>query len=645
MRMTKKNERMGRRIVQFLKYYFFWLLSYVVFKALFMLYNHDITMTLTPMEIVQVFLHGLKMDASAAGYATLLPGVLMAVGCLGEGARKVTNRVVDGYTYIVMPLVVLLVLGDMALYPAWGVRIDRQVLPYLTDPLNVMNSVSGLQLLAGVGGWIVISVLLLYLYKRFFSPHVEEQEKRIGWRKGWRIVGCVGLLLVTALLILPIRGGVGSSPLNFSSVYFSEKTYANHAAYNPFWCFFYALTHNDYSKNPVHYMTDEEAESVVRDVAERAALSVSDATGGKEELIVKSQDGKKVNVVLVILESFTPRVIGALGGEKGLTPNLDRMAKEGLCFTQFYSTGNRSDRGLSGLLAQYPALIGASSILGFPNKMVGIDYLPEEMKRNGYDLSFHYGGDLDFYNTGMMLVQAGVEKVVSRPDFPIGQNRASKWGVPDAYLYQRAAEDILKLREPYMAMVYNISTHEPFDIPSEERSVDADNEDKRYKDAVRYCDKSLGKLVETLRKSEAWAHTLVIVTADHTARLPEPATDVMESETYRIPMIWLGGALAKKGEVTHISQQTDLGYTLARLLDLKGFEANPFQKDMLTGPEYALYFRSEGWGIVTPDARLFRNLDTGKDYWEKGELDGRKDSVLRFGEAYTQYLHNDFIKR
>lgn len=621
-------------ILYLLRYYCFFVFFFVVAKGLFLLFNAPLTAQLSLSEITQVFLHGLKMDLSAAAYLTLLPGVMTAVAfCLPNVAAKV----IKVYTCVLLPLVTLLVLGDLSLYPAWESRVDQQVFPYLSQPGAIFRSVSVLQLLLSLLAWGALSALFLFLFLKCCAPRRAFNNLRDRRR---RVAHATLALFVTALLILPIRGGVDTAPLNFSSVYFSEKPYANHAAYNAFWCFFHALTHNDYARNPFHYTSDDEAREVVTRRADQSLHADS------LPVYVHATDGRPVHVVLVILESFSNRVIASLDGIDSLTPNIDRMVDEGIAFTNLYATGSRSDRGLSALLAQYPALSGgASSLLGFPDKMRHADYLPTLFKRNGYDVAFYYGGDLDFYNTKMMLIQSGVDHVYSRSDFPASVAMMSKWGAPDEYLYSSFADFVLAPRDkPLFAMVYNISTHEPFDLPS--HVANEGDESQRYLNAVAYCDSCLGAFVDRLRHSPEWAHTLLVVTADHTSLLPEPRTDITRPESYRIPMIWTGGAVTDTLTIDNICSQTDLGTTLAQQLGLERERpASPLLKNFFSQDHFAFYFRKEGWGVISPEMALYRDIDNDVDTYFYGENCPFRDSVLRFAESYVQYLHDDFVNK
>jgi hypothetical protein len=106
------------------------------------------------------------------------------------------------------------------------------------------------------------------------------------------------LMLVTlAGMIIPVRGGFQLAPINQSSVYFSTNIYANHAAINASWNFLHSvLSKGSVGKNPYQYLSAKRL----------AEIRDSLYTGGTDALpFIHSTDGKPVNVIVVIWESFT----------------------------------------------------------------------------------------------------------------------------------------------------------------------------------------------------------------------------------------------------------------------------------------------------------------------------------------------------
>jgi phosphoglycerol transferase MdoB-like AlkP superfamily enzyme len=615
---------MKRSIFYFLRYYLFWFLYFLGFKLLFLFYNYESSFQLGLTDFFGAVLWGFRMDLSAAGYLSVLPGLMMALSPLFPLER--VEKLVRYYTLLMLVLVTMMGVFDFALFPSWGCRLNGQILPYLSEPSEMLSSVSFWEILGILAFEIGIALVSYLAYRRLFPP-VATRRKPEPLRKIPYMLG------LTALLILPVRGSLNTAPLNFSSVCFSEVSFANQAAYNFFWSFSYALLNNETNRNPVHYMTEDAAKEALTGVEELSQVAVPK--------YIHSKDKQPINVVLVILESFSNRVIEPLGGLKGITPRINAFCKEGLVFSSFYATGSRSDKGISSLLASYPALLGASSVLLYPDKLRKMDLLPTAFGQHDYDLSFYYGGDPDFYNQKMLIMQAGIRKMVSRSSFPLSVSTLQKWGAPDAYLFERAAADFSAVRKPFFSIIYTLSSHEPFDIP-DYKKIPGKGGRERYLNAASYTDACLGSFIDQMKKLPSWRNTLVVITADHTSRQPGPTT-VDEPETYRIPMIWVGGVVDSVKTVENICMQTDLMPTLLQQL---GWKTKPtlFAKNIFGPRQYAFYYRDAGWGFLSPDLGFFENMELKKKTVFYLKDASKQDSLVQFSKGFTQYLHNDFIR-
>jgi len=614
---------MKRVLLFFAKYYLFWFGYFILFKILFLFSNFGNTIALGWKNFFGVFISGSQMDFSAAGYLTLFAGLLLVFAPIIK--PRIIMQVIQVYTLILFVIVTFFGLLDMALYPSWGSRLNAQILPYLANPAGMIASVNGWQILLFIIAETGIVFLVFWSYRKFFS------EKRFdGGRTKW--YSSPILLVLTVALIIPIRGGFNTSPLNFSSVYFSQNLYANHSAYNFFWSFNHSVLHNKVTTNPLHYFSVEECKTNLE--------GIKQFNKENPQVNIKNNSGKPVNVILVILESFSNKVIEPLGGLPGITPRINQLCKEGITFSSFYATGNRSDKGLSSIIASYPALIKASSILYFPEKMKKLDFFPQHFKQQGYNLSFFYGGDVNFYNTRMLLMQSGVDEIISRNDFPLQISSFQKWGVPDQYLYQRTFDDLQKMRQPFLSMVYTISSHEPFDIPSFKRYTGNGFTDQ-YFNSIAYADSCLGDFVDQLKSSSLWENTLVVITSDHASLEPGPTT-FDDPASYRIPLLWIGGAIDTAFVNTNIAMQTDLSSTLIQQM---GWNSTPsyFSKNIFGTRQYAFYLRDEGWGFISPETGFFMNLESEKQQFFYGEQCEKRDSLTTFSKSFTQFLHDDFL--
>lgn len=612
---------MKEQLVGFVKYFIFWMTYFLLSKALFLIWNYDQSSLLSINEIAGIFGHGLSMDISTSSYLLLLPGLLL---CLRPfiPAGFITRFM---YVYTLLFLVVASILSvlDLGLFPHWGTRVNVTIFNYIDDPVSLKASFSLVDILLA----LVISGSLvggfLFLYKKLFRKGFVPSEK-----VKWYILPIQ--LFITAALILPIRGGLDTSPMNLSSVAFSQKMYVNQAASNYLWNFAKSVEKRKRLANPCLYMDPQQSVKIFNDFRNSDTLAV-------RPQLIRLTPGKQPNVVLVILESFSNKVIAQLGGLHDVAPNLDSLCSHSTVFTNYYSTGNRSDRGISAILGGYPSLL-STSIMVYPEKSNTLVLLPEYFNRNNYNTSFYYGGDINFYSLKSFVLQGKYKKLVTKADFPSELGRMSKWGVPDGFIFKKASEDLKTDQEPFMKTIYTISSHPPFDVPYSK--IKGSGHRELYLNSVAYTDSCLGQYIKELRNSPLWKNTLLIITADHGTNQPGP-TDITDPASYRIPLIWSGGVVDSLQRIETITQQVDLGTTLVHQLGWQT-DKSPFSKDFFTAHPYAFYMHDSGWGYVLPQGCFYFDLNTNQFTTKEGS---DRSVDWSFPKAYMQVLHDDFIKR
>lgn len=605
----------------FLKYFLFWMIYFVLAKVLFLVWNYDQTSGLSVAEIGGIFWHGFKMDVSMACYLLMLPGLMMGFRVFIPAGF--VNRFIKIYTLVLLVFASLLTVLDLGLFPHWGTRVNVTVFNYMNDPVAMGASVSLGDVLLGL---LISSSLVsgfLFFYKRLFPNGVVESGK-----VKWYILPVQ--LLIVAALILPIRGGWDTSPMNLSSVAFSPKMYVNQAACNYLWNFSKSVEKRKRLSNPCTYMAKDESLRIFNAFQKQDTLV-------QHPQLLKLNPMKQPNVILVILESFSDKVIAPLGGLHGVAPNLDSLCTKSTVFTQFYSTGNRSDRGISAILGGYPSLL-STSIMVSPEKSHSLTLLPEYFNRKNYNTSFYYGGDINFYSLKTFVLQAKYKTLVTKADFPSELGRMTKWGVPDGYVFEKATEDLKTEQEPFMKTIYTISSHAPFDVPY--AKIRGKSYSDQYLNSVAYTDSCLGAFIDALRKSPLWENTLLVVTADHGTNQPGP-TDITDPASYRIPLIWSGGVVDSVQRIETITQQVDLGTSLIHQL---GWETDPapFSKDFFTSHPHAFYMHDSGWAYVVPEGCFYFDQNSN-DFVSKAS--GGKTIDWLFPKAYMQVLHDDFISR
>jgi len=615
------------RIFFNLNYYLFFVLYFVFVRFIFLAYHADFTSELDASTFWMIPFKGLRLDLSAASYFTLLPLVIITVSIWLK--NKITRAIINWYTYIIIFVVNILFLFDIGLYRSWGMRLDATPLMYLNTPREMFASVPTLVLIGSIAFWIGFSLLLCYLFNRFFSQKISQFKPLKYWNAP-----------IILLCIVPIgiagRGGLQTIPVNQSNVYFSDKMYANHAAVNFTWSFINALSYKAYSSdNPFNEMEEQKAVSIINDVRNPLKISLSNDS-------LKLLNNAQPNVILILWESLTAKVVAPLGGERDVTPHLNELIHEGIFFDQFYSNGDRSDKGLISVLSGYPPQPD-QSIIKNTNKASSLPFLTQKMAKIGYHNAYYYGGDLNFGNMNTYLRNGGITDFVSGENFR-EEDWNSKWGVHDHVLLERFLVDINKEQKtPFFKTLFTLSSHEPFEFPGE-YAFGKDSDANLFRSAHHYTDEVIGNFISEAKKQPWWENTLIVIMADHGHALPAKKEFFHSPSKFHIPMLWLGGALAQKDTiVSNIATHTDFAFSL---LPLIGGDNSDFvwgnNLFVQSDKHYAHYVYNQGFGVVSKDGVVVYDYHHKRNVIKRGQ---KINELTELGKALTQLTYQDFLDR
>lgn len=607
---------MRDRLIVFAKLLLYWMLFMLVARVTFLLYNFDYSSSLTFGEIVLAQFYGMAMDLSMTGYAMALLGLLLTVSTLLKG--KWIHYALLWTSLVILIVQIFVVIVDIELYRHWGFRMNNTPFFYM-----------GKGAAGSVDTWVAIKVLLIglvigaffaWLYFCWIASHTRSLQPAL---KKSSLV----LLLVTASMFLCIRGSFTTATMNTGFVYFhTSKMYANHAAINVIWNFFRSLSSSSRVSYPEDFYDKQLTDQYFQEL-----YPVGDST-------YQLFEAEKPNIMLIIIESYTAGVIEALGGAKDVTPRLNALCKEGILFDNFYASGDRTDKGLIGVLGAYPAQPN-SSIIKFPGKTQHLPTLNQKMEALGYHTSFIYGGDADFANFRSFITSSGFDALTEDEDFDDDLN-TSKWGVHDGYVGLRALQELDTATTPFFKVWLTQSSHEPFTVPAKPKFPN-NSLDHQFFNSCHYTDSCLGAFIDKLKLRKDWNNTLVMLTADHGHRLPGNR-EIQSKERFHIPLLFLGGVIKKDSVIHTVGSQTDIANTLLGQLDTPSSDFI-FSKDLLNNNlnPHAAFFFNNGFGLVLPNKFLVFD-NTGKQFIkEENVVEHDKD----LGKAYQQKLYSDFNSR
>ena len=604
-------------------YFLLWIGYFTFARLFFLLFYIDKTKEIGFLTALKTFIYGIQLDISFAAYLCFLPFLLMIFSVF-VSSKKI-GIIIKWYSAILIIFLSILLIIDASLYQSWGTRLDTAILKYLNTPKLMIASVSSFQMVSGIIFWVLISTLFIKLFNKNTTKVIEKIEKAF-WMQS------IVFLLITASLIIPIRGGLQTIPVNQSNVYFSNKMYANHASINYMWNFFNALTHKSDANNPYEFFNDSTAKNTINKTRKQLLTNNTDSI----------LNTTKPNVILIIWESLTAKVVGSLGGEPTVTKNLNKLSKEGILFTNFYANGDRTDKGIPAILSGYYPQ-PTKSIMKMPNKTRSIPMLPKEMRAIGYKTSFYYGGDLNFGNMNTYLRNAQISEIIDGSVFD-KKDWNSKWGAFDDVFMNRFAKDLSKKQtEPFFKIALTSTSHEPFELNSTYK-FGQDSHDNLFRSAHAYTDKVIGDFIDFAKEQDWYKNTLIVIMSDHGHRSPKHKGAFNSPKKFKIPMLWLGGALNKKGiEIDNIASQVDFSFTLLDLLNGNNSEFK-FSKNLFNTSEnqYAHYIFNKGFGTISKNGFYLFDYTGKKSIVQYGKDFSKLDSL---GKAITQNSFQDFLDR
>ena len=501
-------------------------------------------------------------------------------------------------------------------------------------------------------GWVIgICALLGALIVLFQNSLLEKALNERSLRPGWRTVAVGAVSCV--LLFLSIS-------INETS--FSGERVISEVAKNGQFAFVSAAVtrHLDYG---AFYKTipRSEAFSRARRILGEPGTEFVDSAEGLQRRISGSLDKPRLNVVLLLEESFGSEFWGVLGSQyPGLTPEMDRLAREsGVLFTNIYASGNRTVRGLEGVLASFPPLPGDSIVVRPLSR--NVETIARVLKRDGYSTVFLYGGRGIFDGMRSFALNNGYDRFIERKHFA-APTFTTVWGVCDEDLYAKSIDECRALAatgRPFFATVLSVSNHKPYTYPCG-RIAENPNERKRN-NAVKYADYSLGQFFAAARKESFYSNTIFVVVADHGARVY--GSQNIPIHSYEIPLLITGPAVVKRPQrISRLGCSLDVAPTILGLLG-RPYESLFFGRDLLKRsehPDLVLMNHNRDIGCFRNDRLVTMGLNRSDEFYrgnpkaeemhrtrdlDTTDYELERDAIALFQTADDLYMHQQYRVR
>lgn len=403
------------------------------------------------------------------------------------------------------------------------------------------------------------------------------------WKR--RFVYAIVLLSIPAIFLFTIKPGWVS---------FSSNNYANELAGNGIYQFLQAFQNNELDFYKFYKsIPDDEAFAIVR---KELGISGSD-TRSIDRNVEAILPERKMNVVLISVESLSADFMRAFGNSNNITPQLDSLAAHSLFFTRTYASGTRTVRGLEALSLSIPPTPGQSIIKRPDNE--NLFSLGSVFKSKGYITQFIYGGYAYFDNMSYFFSHNDYDVIDRSAIKPADIHYANIWGVADEDLFNMALtrmDENYQTGKPFFSQVMTVSNHRPFTYP--ENRIDIPSTNQSREGGVKYTDFAIGNFIKQASEKPWFKNTLFVVVADHCASSAGSA--YLPVTGYHIPLIIYSPSLLAPKKIDRLTAQIDIPPTILGLLNFtyksKFFGTNVLDSSNIS--ERAFISTYQGLGFI-----------------------------------------------
>jgi phosphoglycerol transferase MdoB-like AlkP superfamily enzyme len=613
----------------FLRFFVFWMLYFLIDKAIFLSVFYQNIKHVPGAEILATFYNAVPIDLSMTAYVSAIPLLYLLLYWL-SGKPTAGLKWLRIYNSILIVVFSILSVVNFNIFREWGTKINAKAFGFAFSAPNEAVA-SG----ASSPVFLTLCILFLFIGLSFYLRKILIPLKLEIPPASIALKIPVSFLLL-GLNFLLIRGGVGVSTMNQSTAYFSENALLNQAAVNTEWNLISSfIASRKVNKNHYNVLSSREADSIVQDLY-----------AVKKDTSINILTTNRPNVVLIIMESFTADLTKVLGNENGITPEFDSLVHQGVLFSSIYSAGNRTDKGIVGTLAGFPSL-AAGNMVNFPNKFQKIPSISQEFKRNGYQTSFFYGGESEFDNYKAFIRSHGFQKLRDKNDFS-KKDMNSKWGAFDGVVFNRQLQELNKTKQPFFSTQMTLTNHEPFEVPGAYKFGSQDNIAK-FKSTAFYTDSCIQDFLSKAKQQPWYKNTLFIFLADHGHIYPKERYDVFIPERYHIPLLFYGAVIKEEfrgKKFNNIGSQIDLASTLLKQLKMntKGFSWSKNLLNPYTKP-FAFFSWDNGLGFIdNKQCVTFDNVGRRILYNNHKDDQLQTAVTLKQGQSFLQIVYQQFIE-
>ncbi|WP_199117256.1 LTA synthase family protein [Pedobacter sp. ASV28] len=513
------------------------------------------------LNIIRVFLIGFLYDLAAASYASI-PLILYLWVFPSKWYGKKNSRILLSLCFFVVVFTLLFnAISEWFFWQEFAVRYNFIAVDYLVYTTEVIGNIrQSYPINTIIGVMFIVAGMVTYLVRKAFCLSTFHQMR---WAKRTKYA-VLWLLFPLATYFL-----VDHKWKNLSA-----NPYVNELSGNGMYDFGFAFWHNELDYDSFYKsLPIKQAITLIKQELNIDPNSAGNGLLSRQVSYAGAE--RRMNVVLISVESLSANFMESFGNTQHITPNLDTLAKTGILFTKLYASGTRTVRGLEALSLCIPPTPG-QSIVKRPNNR-NLFTLGNVFRSKGYDSKFIYGGYGYFDNMNEFFSQNGYQ-VIDRSALKKNEIHYSNiWGVADEDLFTLSLRELdaeYRKNKPFFAHIMTVSNHRPYTYP--EGRIDIPSHTGR-EGAVKYTDYAIGKFIKEAEEKPWFSNTLFVIVADHCASSAGKVE--LPVNKYHIPMIFYSPSNIRPAKFKGLTAQIDIGPTILGYLNFS-YESKFFGQDV-----------------------------------------------------------------
>ena len=577
-----------------------WLLLLTALRGLLLAYNYEMVASSSNADLLEAFSNGIRFDLRLIVYVS----VPLVLGILIPWLMN-QRRLLVAWLTISAAISILLGIIELDFYREFHQRLNSLVFQYLNeDPATVLSMLwHGFPVITLLSSWLAGTLVMYFLFS--WAERKTRIYRSVHTGYSYLTQG-ITFSLCLVICVIAARGTLRQGPpLRWGDAYTTHSMFANHLGLNPVLSLYHAAksTFSEHRDNIWQAtLPTEQARDISRALLLTEHDQLIDADSAAVRRIYSPVADTQLNVrnaVVILLESFAGRYVGALGSSDQITPEFDKLSQEGLLFTRFFANGTHTHQGMFASMACFPNLPAFEYLMQTPEGGNQFSGLPQLLSARDFQDAYVYNGDFAWDNQQGFFSNQGMTHFVGRNEYVNPVVADPTWGVSDQDMFDRSIIELNKLKDdkPFYALLQSLSNHTPYALPDvlPIEPVTGHGSLDLHLTAMRYSDWALGEFFKKAKQQSWYNDTLFVVLGDHGFGAPEQMTE-MDLYRFHVPMLLIAPGVQEKWGTSNstVGSQVDMVPTIMGRLG-EDVQHQCWGRDLLTVPE-----DDQGFAIIKP---------------------------------------------